>query len=79
MSRLRAAPGALLRAAFRTVLKLPAPVLLLLCGERPLVLDGRRLDTRLQFHAWLVRRFRRQQVLSPETLRKPPLLGLGLL
>ena len=42
-------------------------------------MEGRKLDPRVQFHAWFVQRFRKPLAVSPEELRKPRLLSLFLL
>jgi acetyl esterase/lipase len=71
--------GLWFRAVFRLVLRLPGPALLRISNQAPLILDGRALDPRLQFHAWFVQRFRRRRALTPAELRKSALIGLGLL
>ena len=69
----------LFRLGFRALLALPAGLLLRLAGEPPRVVDGRRLDPRVQFHAWFVRHFRKPLEVTPAELRKPRLLSLFLL
>lgn len=69
----------LLRLAFRALLGLPPALLLRISGQQPRVVEGRRLDPRVQFHAWFVRRLRRPLVVDPVELRKPRLLSLYLL
>lgn len=69
----------LFRLGFRALLALPARLLLRLAGEQPKVVDGRRLDPRVQFHAWFVRHFRKPLEITPAELRKHRLLSLFLL
>lgn len=67
------------RLLFRALLALPPGLLLRIAGEPPRIVEGRRLDPRVQFHAWFVRRFRKPLVVEPAELRKPRLLSLFLL
>lgn len=69
----------LFRLLFRALLALPAGLLLRIAGAPPRIIQGRKIDPRVQFHAWFVRRFRRPLVVDPEELRKPRLLSLFLL
>lgn len=69
----------LFRLGYRALLALPAGLLLRLAGEQPRVVDGRRLDPRVQFHAGFVRHFRKPLEVTPAELRKPRLLSLFLL
>lgn len=69
----------LFRGAFRLALHLPGPLLLRISGQQRLTIEGRVLDPRVQFHAWLVRRFRTPVAPDPVEQRKPALLSIGLL
>lgn len=67
------------RLLFRALLALPPGALLRIAGEPPRTVNGRKLEPRVQFHAWFVQRFRRPLTINPAELRKPRLLSLFLL
>jgi acetyl esterase len=75
----RRASHVLFRLLFRALLALPPKLLLRIARQQSRVVEGRRLDPRLQFHAWFVQRFRKPIPVSPAELRKPRLLSLYLL
>ena len=63
----------------RTVLSLPSRWLVALSGGRPLVIEGRTLDARLQFLAAQARRQPSLSTMAPQAARNAAAQGLALL